>query len=154
EPTDDPALHKRNVDAVCAFGAPMTVVVSNYGDQRTATAAACAAGLTTIGTELGGGGTVRPEVVSLCRRGIRNVLAHLGVLPSIPSAQAPEGSSLFELPGSRAFVYATADGIFEPYHPNGRKVHAGEVAGRIHFTWDPAREPEILRYQADGILYG
>jgi hypothetical protein len=40
EPTDDPELHKRNVAAVRAFDAPLTVVVSNYGDARTATAAA------------------------------------------------------------------------------------------------------------------
>jgi hypothetical protein len=46
------------------------------------------------------------------------------------------------------------DGIFEPFHANGREVHAGEPAGCIHCTWDPARPPETLAYQADGILYG
>ena len=38
EPTDDPALHKRNVAAVQAFDAPMMVVISNLGEPRTATA--------------------------------------------------------------------------------------------------------------------
>ena len=33
-------------------------------------------------------------------------------------------------------------------------VSAGEPAGRIHAPWDPAREPEALTYQANGILYG
>jgi predicted deacylase len=155
EPTDDPELHKRNVAAVRAFDAPLVVVVSNYGDARTATAAACKAGLTTVGTEMGGGGTVRPEVLDICRRGVRNVLAHFGVLetgsaPPIPRSEAP----LFQLPGSSAFVYATDDGIFEPFHPNGRSVRAGEPAGRIHYTWNPAREPDTLHYQTDGILYG
>ena len=46
------------------------------------------------------------------------------------------------------------DGIFEPFHANGETVSAGQPAGRIHCTWDPAREPETLHYQADGILYG
>jgi len=156
EPTNDPALHERNVAAVRAFEAPLIVVVSNYGDSRTATAAACKAGLTTIGTEMGGGGTVRPEVLEICRRGVRNVLSHLGVMASkavadkAPAKKAP----LFHLPGSNAFVYATGDGIFEPFHPNGRSVRAGEPAGRIHYTWDPAREPETLHYQSDAILYG
>jgi predicted deacylase len=154
EPTSDPELHRRNVAAVRAFDAPFMVVVSNLGDPRTATATACRAGLTTVGTEMGGGGTVRPEVLEICRRGVRNVLAHLGVLPAAEPAVRRDDGPLFELPGTRAFVYATADGIFEPLHRNGREVRAGEPAGRIHCTWDPVRPPDVLRYEADGILYG
>src|SRR5262245_60121019 len=113
EPAQDPALHQRNIAAAQAFEAPMTVLISNLGDPRTATASACAAGLCTVGTELGGGGTVRPDVLNLCRRGIRNVLAHLGVLPAHRrSPTCHEDRPIFELPGSSAFVYATADGIF------------------------------------------
>lgn len=154
EPAADPALHQRNIAAVRAFGAPLTVVISNLGDPRTATASACRAGLTTVGTEMGGGGTVSPEVVSICRRGVHNVLAHLGVLPPDPDAQPADDSPLYELPGSDAFVYATMDGVFEPFHEHGRDVRAGEPAGRIHCTWAPSRVPETLHYQADGILYG
>jgi predicted deacylase len=51
-------------------------------------------------------------------------------------------------------VYATIEGIFEPFHQNGAKVREGEPAGRIHATWDPSRSPETLHYRADGILYG
>jgi len=61
---------------------------------------------------------------------------------------------VIELPGPKAYVFATIDGIFEPFHAKGREVHAGEPAGRIHVPWDPARSPEELTYQADGILYG
>jgi len=154
EPTEDPVLHRRNVAAVRAFEAPLIVVVSNFGDPRTATATACRAGLTTVGTEMGGGGTVRPEALAICRRGVRNVLGHLGVLPAGASAVRRDDAPLFELPGTSAFVYATADGIFEPYHLNGDKIHAGDAAGRIHCTWDPTRAPEVLHYQVDGILYG
>ena len=49
---------------------------------------------------------------------------------------------------------ATADGVFEPFHPNGRAVSAGEPAGRIHVPWDPGRAPKTLHYEADGILHG
>jgi predicted deacylase len=154
EPTDDADLHRRNVAAVQAFDAPMTIVVGNLGEPRTATAAACRAGLVTVGTEMAGGGTVSLDAIETCRRGVRNVLAHLGVLP--PSAASPKRGNgrIFDLPGAEAFVYATADGIFEPFHANGAAVKAGEPAGHIHFPWDPARPPEILRYQVDGILYG
>jgi predicted deacylase len=154
EPTDDPALHRKNIAAARAFDAPLTVVIANLGDPRTATAAACRAGLITTGTEMAGGGTVTPEALAICRRGVRNVLAHLGVLPPDRAAPRRGDGLILELPGARAYVFATIDGIFEPFHANGRTVHAGEPAGRIHCTWDPARPPETLTYQADGILYG
>jgi predicted deacylase len=154
EPTDDAELHKRNVAMARAFDAPLTVVIGNLGEPRTATAAACQAGLVTGGTEMGGGGTVSLEALSVCRRGVRNVLAHLGVLGP-EKAQPPRGDGrVLELPGTAAYVFATADGIFEPFHANGHAVNAGEAAGRIHCTWDPMRAPETLYYQTDGILYG
>jgi N2-acetyl-L-2,4-diaminobutanoate deacetylase len=157
EPTVDSELHRRNLAAAQAFGAPFTVVIGNYGDMRTATATACAAGLTTVGTELGGGGSVRLENLELCRSGIRRVLIHFGLLADDENGlQPPPGSasSLLEIPAPRAFVYATTDGIFEPYHPNGQIVHAGDAAGRIHPIWEPAQQPVTLYYRSDGILYG
>src|SRR5215468_9469860 len=154
DPTDNAALHRRNVAAAQAFDAPLTVVISNLGDPRTATAAACRAGLVTVGTEMGGGGTVSIDALALCRRGVRNVLAHLGVLPPDQGSPRRNEGQFLELPGAKAFVFATADGVFEPFHANGRAVSVGEPAGRIHFPWDPARTPETLQYEADGILYG
>jgi N-alpha-acetyl-L-2,4-diaminobutyrate deacetylase len=154
EPTDDPALHIRNVAAVQAFDAPYSVVISNLGEPRTATAAACRAGVVTVGTEMAGGGAVSIEALNICRRGVRNVLAHLDVLPP-EDASAPRGDgTVLELPGSDAFVFATMDGVFEPLHEKGTQVRAGQLAGRIHCTWDPTRPPDELFYQADGMLYG
>lgn len=154
EPTDDVALWQRNIAAVHAFDAPMTVVISNLGEPRTATAAACRAGLVTVGTEMGGGGGVSLEALGVCRRGIRNVLVHLGVLGEAHASPRTGDAQILELPGSKAFVFATMDGIFEPFHPLGVEVRQGQPAGRLHCTWDPTRPPETLHYQADGILYG
>jgi predicted deacylase len=154
EPTEDAELHDRNVAAALAFDAPRTVVIGNLGDPRTATATACRAGLVTVGSEMGGGGRVSKTALDVCRRGVRNVLAHLGLIePTIGEPRRGDGRIL-ELPGSRAYVFASMDGIFEPFHENGHEVHLGEPAGRIHCTWDPAKPPETLVYQADGYLYG
>jgi N-alpha-acetyl-L-2,4-diaminobutyrate deacetylase len=153
EPVDDPAHRRKNIEAVVAFDAPCTVIISNLGDPRTATAAAVRAGLVTVGTEAGGGGTVSLEALEMTRRGVRNVLSHLGVLPGHQDEKRHQ-NSLLELPGTKAYVFATADGIFEPFHENGAAVREGQPAGRIHFTWDPGRVPELLTYQSDGILYG
>jgi N2-acetyl-L-2,4-diaminobutanoate deacetylase len=154
EPTDNTSLRSRNLAAVQAFDAPLTVVIDNLGDPRTATASACRAGLVTVGTEMGGGGTVSISSLALCRRGVRNVLAHLGVLSPDKVAPRRGDGLLLELPGAAAYVFAPADGIFEPFHDNGRAVSAGEPAGRIHFPWDLMRPSEMLHYQVDGILYG
>ena len=154
EPTTDAALQSRSAAAAEAFDAPLTVVIGNLGDPRTATAAASAAGLISIGTEMGGGGTVSLDALAICRRGVRNVLEHLGVVPAGLSGPRRGDPRLLELPGASAYVFATIEGVFEPFHQNGREVRAGEPAGRIHTPWDPGRAPETLAYQADGILYG
>ena len=103
---------------------------------------------------MAGGGTVSIEALAICRRGVRNVLAHLGVLPPGDASPRRGDGTVLELPGTSAFVFATMDGVFEPLHANGTSVRAGERAGRIHCTWDPTRAPDELFYQADGILYG
>jgi N2-acetyl-L-2,4-diaminobutanoate deacetylase len=153
EPSGSPELTRRNIAAGLAFDAPLTVVISNLGEPGTATATACRAGLVTVATEMGGGGTVSPGGIEICRRGVRNVLAHLGVLPPEHASTRRGDGKVLELPGSKAFVYAGSDGIFEPLHAKGSEVRFGEAAGRIHCTWDLTRPPETLYYQTDGILY-
>jgi predicted deacylase len=81
EPVADPERHGLNTAATLAFGAPMTVAIDNRGDPRTATASAARAGLIVVGTEMAGAGAVSIDALALCRRGVRNVLAHLGALP-------------------------------------------------------------------------
>jgi predicted deacylase len=129
-------------------------VIGNLGDQRTATATACRAGLVTVGTEMRGGGAVSLDALAICRKGVRNVLAHLGVIEQKPAAAVEPKGEILELRGAAAYVYATSEGVFEPFHANGERVSAGQPAGRIHRTWDLSFEPETLAYSMDGIVYG
>jgi N-alpha-acetyl-L-2,4-diaminobutyrate deacetylase len=153
EPTLDPDHAARNAAAAHAFDSPNTVVIGNLGDPRTATATACRAGLTTVGTEMGGGGRVSIDALALCRRGVRNVLAHLGVIdPKHRTVENPAGRT-FELKGTSAYAYAGCDGIFEPFHKLGARVSAGQPAGRIHAIWKPGEAPEAVHYGCDGIVF-
>lgn len=154
EPAPDAGHHQRNIAAALAFDAPLTVVVDNLGEPRTSTAAAVRAGLTTLGTEMAGAGTVSIDALAICRKGVRNVLAHLGILAPAGKPAAAKARNLLRIPGRDGFVLATMDGVFEPFHALGAEVRAGEAAGRIHNLGDPAREPETLYYAADGIAYG
>jgi predicted deacylase len=153
EPGKTAEQHEKNVQAALAFGTPITVVIDNRGDPRTATASAALAGMTVIGTEMAGGGTVSLDALALCRRGVRNVLAHLGVLSSDYATPLETESRVYEL-GPKAHVIVEDDGVFEPMHRLGTEVRAGALAGRIHFLTQPGRTPVDLHYRADGIVYG
>ncbi|MDQ6435634.1 succinylglutamate desuccinylase/aspartoacylase family protein [Mesorhizobium sp. LHD-90] len=154
EPAPDPGHRKRNIAAALAFDAPLTVVIDNLGEPRTSTATSVRAGLTTVGTEMAGAGTVSLEALGICRRGVRNVLAHLGVLPPTDKPPQAKPENILRIPGHDGYVLATTNGVFEPFHALGTLVRAGQEAGRIHNLGDPSREPETLRYAADGIVYG
>lgn len=154
EPAADPALRRRNVEAVLAFGAPLTVVIDNLGEPRTSTATAVRAGLVTIGTEMAGAGTVSLDALEICRRGVRNVLAHFGVLDASMAGAPAKPDAILRIPGHDGFVLATTAGVFEPFHPLGARVEAGQPAGRIHNLIDPSRTPETVHYGASGIVYG
>lgn len=155
EPAPTAEHRRRNIDAVLAFDAPLTVVIDNLGDPRTSTATSVRAGLTTVGTEMAGSGTVSPVALDICRRGVRNVLAHLGILPPGPDASRRHTDRpILRIPGPSGYVFASSDGVFEGTHPLGAMVKAGDVAGRIHNLREPWREPETLRFEADGMVYG
>lgn len=153
EPGATPKQHAANTAAALAFGAPIAVVIDNRGDPRTATASAAAAGLTVIGTEMAGGGTVSIDALDLCRKGVRNVLVHLGVLPPAMATPVKTEPRLYKL-SSMAHVISEDDGVFEPLHRLGTEVSAGQLAGRIHFITQPGRSPVDLHYRADGIVFG
>jgi predicted deacylase len=154
EPAADPALRRRNINAVLAFGAPLTVVIDNLGEPRTSTATAVRAGLVTVGTEMAGAGTVSLDALEICRRGVRNVLAHFGVIDPAQAGAPARPDAILRIPGHDGYVLATTAGVFEPFHALGVRVEAGQEAGRIHNLVDPSRPPEIVRYGADGIVYG
>lgn len=156
EPSSDPDLHQRNVAAVRAFDAPLTVVIDNLGEPRTSTATAVRAGLVTVGTEMAGAGTVSLDALDICRKGVRNVLSHLGILEESkhqPPAREQD-EIILRIPGHDGYVLATRNGVFEPFHGLGTQVEAGQQAGRIHDLGDPTREPVVLHYGASGIVYG
>ena len=152
EPGLTPEQHAANVEAASIFGAPIAVVIDNRGDPRTATASAARYGMTSIGTEMAGSGTVSIDALALCRRGIRNVLAHVGVLP-VDVATSTTKPTLYKL-SADAHVISQDDGVLETLHPLGTEVRAGQLAARVHFLTQPSRQPVDLHYRTDGILYG
>jgi predicted deacylase len=85
---------------------------------------------------------------------VRRALAHFGVLEPEPDDAPRDPGPLLELAGPPAYVYAADEGAFEPLHPLGAHVSAGEPVGRIHCLSDPSRPPQTLVAGTDGLVYG
>lgn len=154
EPADDPEHMQRNIDAVLAFDAPLSVIHHVPGEPRTSNATAVRMGKTMIGSELGGSGAVSIDGVKATERGIYNVLAHLGMVDNgMKRPPFQRRTRLLRALGHNAHVYAPAAGVFEPFHALGAVVEAGEPTGAVHFLDDPAREPVLAHFRSSGVIF-
>ena len=147
----DRSLMAAKIDAVRAFGAPVTAVVSATADSRSLSGAADRHGAVNLATELGGGGTVGLDALEVGETGTRRWLAHLGLLePELAPAAA--ATRFLRTRDRRDFVAAPMDGLFEPRVRLGDEVRAGDVAGIVHPVDDPEREGAEVRFSTDGIV--
>ncbi len=144
---DDP-LRARKLEALRAFGAPVSYLVPPVGNDNGILAAADRKGILALGTELGGAGTVTPTTLAVARRGVLGFLAHLGVLEGVP-ASGP--TRLVEVRVEH-YVWAPRAGLFEPAAMPGDEVEAGAVAGRLFDLDEPERPPLPVRFEASGLV--
>lgn len=154
QPSDDEEQFERCKLAAGRFGADICVVMNNLGDSRLCVYSAMVAGLTCVCTEMAGGGVVTPKALALCRDGVRDVLQLWGVLNSEARKERPLTEDFYAIKGSKAYVIATENGIFEPATEVGDSVVVGELAGHIHFLTDPQKKPVPLYFRESGIVYG
>ncbi|MEQ9693122.1 succinylglutamate desuccinylase/aspartoacylase family protein [Shimia sp. SDUM112013] len=135
-----------------AFDLPQAWVFQGGGGPhstaRTAMGAANRKGVIPVMAELGGGGSVTPDILSLTERGLRRVLHHLGMLPAY-RPDAPRGTRALHAAGS---VFAYEAGLFEPLKDLSDPVGTGEVVGRIHDPSAPLRLPVDVISPYDGIV--
>lgn len=150
-PSGDAAQFQRCLDAAAQFGAALSVVMDNLGDQRLCVTSAMLAGLTCVSTEMAGGGLVNPAAARLCREGLRRVLNRWGVMQADVPAAAP--SIVCDIAGASAYVIASEAGVFEPAVALGATLQSGDLAGHIHFLSDPAKAPVALHTRVSGIVY-
>jgi predicted deacylase len=65
-------------------------------------------------------------------------------------ANAPGNDYSMDDPG--LFLFAERPGIFEPAFRLGETVCAGQVAGYLYDAVDPWREPDIMRFESNGVV--
>ena len=74
-------LRDKTLALARAFGAPLTVMFDDRGEERTILATAKRLGIPAMTTELGGGATLSVSGLKLCMDGVSRALVSLGVLP-------------------------------------------------------------------------
>lgn len=152
----DPAMREKTMAAAAAFGAPYNVVFAGVDEGSTFTSCVERRGKISLGTELGGWGRVHIEGVRIGRRGVDNILKHLGVVEGEPDTTQRDGSPktrhmMVRDPAS--YTFAPRAGLFEPTHNVGEEVRAGETAGWVHFVEDVDTPPIELHFARDGVLW-
>ena len=91
--------------------------------------------------------------VRIVERGLRNVLAHAGVIERSRAVGDFEGPTrLMQVKGRDYYVYAPDAGLFEPAVELGDDVRAGDPCGQVHFVDNPGRAPETCHFDRDGMV--
>lgn len=145
-------LDERALAAARAFGAPHLLVWGHSPDPRLSTAESNRQGIVSLGGEFGGGGTVSRRGVEIIEHGLQRLLAHLGVIAADPALPPPPNCVEIEVLSRDYYVYAEADGVFEPAVPLGAKVAVGDHCGDLHAIDDPGRPALAHHFRHDGIV--
>lgn len=149
----DPVRQAGLLAALRAFASPISYIghaQPGQGAMRTTGGAAQRYSKLALGSELGGGGTVSADGLRVAERGLRNVLAHMGILPS--SAADPGPTRILDVGGPDYFVYAHSTGLYEPLAEPGDTVSAGQPAARLHTPETPWAPAETIHFGRDGFV--
>lgn len=135
--------------AVEAFSAPYSMRMLEIDAVGMYDTAAEDQGKVFVTTELGGGGTARAATIAIAKRGIRNALAHAGIL----AAPVERRDTIWlDMPSGDCFLFAEEDGLLEPMIDLGEPVAAGQAVARIHPIGRTGQAPAEYRARLDGML--
>lgn len=143
---------RRAIDAVLAFGAPYALIARDLDSYGLLDYTAESMGKLVVSTELGGGGGVSCEAVRIGERGVRALLAHLGVLDSDHEEPPPDPSRLLEVASFDAFAIAMTRGVYEPVVDLGAEVSEGQTLGFMHSFEGNDATPRAVIAAASGLL--
>ena len=151
--SDDPGLDRKALAALKAFGAPIGLIWAYSPDRRLSSVAAINRGLVGLGGEFGGGASVTIGGVRIVEQGVRNLLAHAGIIDASRAVGDFAGPPrLMEIRSRDYYVYAPEAGLFEPDVELGDDVRAGQLCGHVHFVDNPGRPPESCHFDGDGMV--
>ena len=142
---------KKMKELMKAFSAPYSFFFPSGHATGTTSDAASRNNVVLIGTELGGSGTVTPECLQICERGIKRFLQACGVMQAKTQISATK-TRMLHAPDFSYYCYAMEEGLFEPVKDLGDEGMKGEVAGYTHFPETPGKQSEPIYFDADGVV--
>lgn len=147
----DEVLEGRCSAAMQAFNAPYSMLMLELDAVGMLDTEVESRGKVFVTTELGGGGSTTPQTVAVAKRGLHNVLQHVGILPGAVEMQP---SVQLDMPDERCFVTSEHSGLLEFMVELGATVHEGDVLARVfdlgRSGWRPV---EYMAYR-DGVVAG
>lgn len=146
---DDKAQEDRCRAARDAFNAPFSTEMREIDALGMYDDAAETQGKTFVTTELGGGGTARPETLDIARKGLRNLLIHAGILDADP---VYGHTRMLTQPDDRCFHFADTAGLVAFRVTLGDTVAKGDLLACVWDTHHLGRAPQEVRAQMDGIV--
>jgi uncharacterized protein len=151
--SQDTSLNARALSALLAFGAPIGLIWAYSPDSRLSSVAAVNRDLVALGGEFGGGGSVTTSGVRIVEQGLKNLLAHAGIIEASHAVGPFSGPSrLMEIKSRDYYVYAPEAGLFEPAVELGDSVRQGQLCGKVYFVDNPGRAPEACYFDGDGMV--
>jgi N-alpha-acetyl-L-2,4-diaminobutyrate deacetylase len=153
----DRAVMEHAKAAMLAFGAPISLELVELDAEGMIDTAVEEMGKIFIGTELGGGGTTTTETVAIAETGIRNLLAHFGILDETPLTREARGlppTRLMHMPNSDCYVISEDGGIYEALLDLNSPIKEGDAVGQVHFPEKPERAPVVYQAKRPGTLIG
>lgn len=152
---EDGELMEKTLSALEAFGAPAGLVLKELDHEGMLDTTVEDLKKVFLSTELGGGGTVTPATMEIADTGIRNLLAHFGILHEPVRTREERGfpaTRLLHTPDDSSYVAADENGVYEACVYLGQEVEAGQLVGRIHFLEIPSRAPIECIAERSGVV--
>jgi N2-acetyl-L-2,4-diaminobutanoate deacetylase len=147
----DKAQEARCIAAMEAFNAPYSMMLLELDAVGMYDSAAEEMGKIFVSTELGGGGTARPETIGVAKRGVRNVLRHAGIVGG--PAERRESIRL-DMPDGACYVACEQGGLVEFCVELGAAVRRGDRIARVWDVERSGRAPVDYEAARDGVLAG
>ena len=124
---------ERSAELARLFGAPLLYLETEpYGGRKTLRACCVDAGKPAIVPELGGASYFDEEIVALVVRGLRNIMADMGMIPGGIELPPEQTVLRWTVDPREAGVFAGRGGVFLPSVGLGDLVAVGQEVGVVY----------------------
>ncbi len=135
--------------AMAAFNAPWSAIMLEIDAVGMLDTEVESQGKVFVTTELGGGGSATAVSLAIARKGVRNLLCHMGILSEAPE-MAP--TRMIDMPDADCFTFCDTAGMMEPLVDLGAMVAKGAPIAQVWPLGRPGQTATVFHAGRDGVL--